>query len=56
MNKSNFGFSGVYSHFIWIGKMRVFKKLHFRPGEKFNLFDSFLGVGEKFTLDFSEFV
>ena len=46
INKSNFGFSGVYLHFIWIGKNARFQKLHFRPEEKFILFDSFLGVGE----------
>ena len=46
MNKSNLGFAGVCSHFIWIGKNACFQKLHFRSGEKLILFDSFLGVGE----------
>ena len=39
-------FSGVYLHFIRIGKNACFQKLLFRSGEKFILFDSFLGVGE----------
>ena len=38
--------SGVYLHFIWIGKNARFQILHFRSGEKFILFGSFLGVGE----------
>ena len=46
INRSSFGFAGVYLHFIRIGKNARFRKLHFRPGEKFILFDSFLGVGE----------
>ena len=46
INRSNFGFAGVYLHFIRIGKMRVFENLLFRSGEKFILFGSFLGVGE----------
>ena len=29
MNKSNFGFAGVYSRFIWIGKNCVFSKIAF---------------------------
>ena len=46
INRSNFGFAGVCSHFIWIGKNGCFQKLHIRSGVKFILFDSFLGVGE----------
>ena len=46
INRSSFGFAGVYLHFIWIGKNARFLKLHFRSGVKFILFGSFLGVGE----------
>ena len=45
MNKSKFWFQFCLL-FIWIGKNARFQNLHFRPGEKFILFDSFLGVGE----------
>ena len=56
INKSNFGFRSFVLLFIWIGKNARFQKLHFRPGEKFILFDSFFWSRGKFTLDFSEFV
>ena len=46
MNKSNFGFAGVLFAFYLDRENARFQKLHFRPGEKFILFDSFLGVGE----------
>ena len=45
-------FSGVYLHFIRIGKNAYFLKLLFRTEEKFILFDSFLGVGENLLLEF----
>ena len=45
INRSNFVFRCLFV-FIWIGKNAHFRKLHFRPGEKFILFGSFLGVGE----------
>ena len=41
INRSNFCLPEFFLHFIWIGKNARFKKLHFRPGEKFILFDSF---------------
>ena len=46
INRSNFVLPEFYLHFIWIRKNARFRKLHFRSGEKFILFDSFLGVGE----------
>ena len=47
-------FSGVYLHFIRIGKNAYFLKLLFRSEEKFILFDSFLGVGENLLLKILE--
>ena len=52
MNKSNFGFAGVLFAFYLDRENARFQKLHFRPGEKFILFDSFLGVGENLLLEF----
>ena len=45
INRSNFVFRCLFV-FLWIGKNARFRKLHFRSGVKFILFDSFLGVGE----------
>ena len=45
INRSNFVFRCLFV-FLWIGKNARFRKLYFRSGEKFILFDSFLGVGE----------
>ena len=45
INRSNFVFRCLFV-FLWIGKNARFRKLHFRSGEKFILFGSFLGVGE----------
>ena len=46
MNKSNFGFAGVLFAVYLDRENACLQKLHFRPGVKFILFDSFLGVGE----------
>ena len=56
INRSILVFAGVLFAFYLDREKCAFSKLHFRPGEKFILFGSFLGVGENFTLDFSEFV
>ena len=45
INRPNFVFRCLFV-FLWIGKNARFRKLHFRSGEKFILFVSFLGVGE----------
>ena len=45
INRSNFVFRCLFAFYLDRENAR-FQKLHFRPGEKFILFDSFLGVGE----------
>ena len=46
INRSILVLPEICLHFIRIGKNARFRKLHFRSGEKFILFGSFLGVGE----------
>ena len=45
INRSNFVFRCLFAFYLDREKC-VFSKLHFTPGEKFILFDSFLGVGK----------
>ena len=45
INRSNFVCWSLFAFYLDRENAR-FRKLHFRPGVKFILFDSFLGVGE----------
>ena len=45
INTSNFVFRSLFAFYLDRENAR-FQKLHFRSGEKFILFDSFLGVEE----------